>query len=329
MMRHACLPLSLLLAAAVALAGEAPTPPEQPKTGPGGSDYAHKDVVRHVYEKGVEQYWIFEPDEPKPRTAPLVVFNHGWLGMAPQVYLGWIQHIVRRGNIVVFPRYQTGALTPPWTFVPNAVKSVKLALEELKKPDHVAPDLARFAIVGHSAGGAITADMAALAAEEGLPEPKALMIVLPGRGVQRAPTPFFPPAGYEKIPKDVLLLVVVGDEDRLVGSAAGKEIFKGTPQIPLDRKDFITVRSDRHGVPPFVADHVSPCAPVRPLPILTGHRVDAVDYYAYWRLFDALTDYAFHGRNKEHALGNTPEQRFMGRWSDGEPVNELLVTDEP
>jgi hypothetical protein len=29
------------------------------------------------------------------------------------------------------------------------------------------------------------------------------------------------------------------------------------------------------------------------------------------------------------ALGNTPEQRFMGTWSDGVPVTEAVVTDDP
>jgi len=29
------------------------------------------------------------------------------------------------------------------------------------------------------------------------------------------------------------------------------------------------------------------------------------------------------------ALGNTPEQRFMGVWSDGTPVVEAEITDQP
>ena len=33
------------------------------------------------------------------------------------------------------------------------------------------------------------------------------------------------------------------------------------------------------------------------------------------------------GRNREFALGNTPQQRFMGLWSDGRPVQELVVID--
>jgi hypothetical protein len=54
-----------------------------------------------------------------------------------------------------------------------------------------------------------------------------------------------------------------------------------------------------------------------------------MDYYSTWKLFDALTDYAFYGIEQEYCLGNTPEQRFMGYWSDGVPVRELVVTDTP
>jgi len=320
--------LVCLLVAAAAGAG-APKPPTQPKSGPGGADYRHSKVVQHAYGAGVDQFWIFEPAEPTPRSAPVVVFNHGWIAMHPAVYLGWVHHLVRRGNLVVYPRYQAGVFTAPWSFTRNAIRAVKRALKLLEGPGHVRPDLARFAIVGHSAGGAISADMAALAAEQGLPKPRAVMVVQPGRGLSETDPVFFPAADHAKIPADTLLLVVVGDRDRVVGDFAAKHIFRRVPQIPADRKDYIMVRSDRHGSPPLVADHISPCCPYRPGPVIAGRRINALDTHAYWRLFDALTDAAFHGKHRDAALGNTPQQRFMGRWSDGTPVRELVVTDEP
>jgi hypothetical protein len=57
--------------------------------------------------------------------------------------------------------------------------------------------------------------------------------------------------------------------------------------------------------------------------------VNALDFYGTWKLFDGLTDAAFYGKNREYALGNTPQQRFMGVWSDGVPVKELKITDNP
>jgi hypothetical protein len=57
--------------------------------------------------------------------------------------------------------------------------------------------------------------------------------------------------------------------------------------------------------------------------------VNALDFYGTWKLFDALCDAAFYSKNREYALGNTPQQRFMGLWSDGTRVKELIVTDKP
>jgi hypothetical protein len=52
-------------------------------------------------------------------------------------------------------------------------------------------------------------------------------------------------------------------------------------------------------------------------------------YYGYWKLLDALTDAAFYQKNREYAFGNTPEQRFMGRWSDGVAVKQPKVITDP
>ena len=42
-----------------------PTPPDQPTSGPGGSNYKHNGVEKSSYKKGAERYWIFEPIDPK------------------------------------------------------------------------------------------------------------------------------------------------------------------------------------------------------------------------------------------------------------------------
>ena len=56
--------------------------------------------------------------------------------------------------------------------------------------------------------------------------------------------------------------------------------------------------------------------------------VDALDWYAPWKVSGALLSCAFTGEFCEYALGNTSEQRFMGEWSDGTPVTELQIADD-
>ncbi len=293
-----------------------PTQPDQPTSGPGGSDYLHFGVRKSRYGYGGNRYWIFEPYGPKPESAPLIVFNHGFTALHPICYREWIHHIVKRGNIVVYPRYQKGFYRGFDEYNSNALNAVKDAIEVLQSGGHVTPDLDKFAITGHSLGGGLTANMAAQALDEGLPVPKAIMPVQPAVVYEEG-------VDFANIPADTLMLVVVGENDIAVGNGSGKIIFNNATQIPLSNKDFVIQVTDTYGEPDIVADHLAPVC----LPFFST--VDAMDYYSTWKLFDALTDYAFYGINGEYCLGNTPEQRFMGLWSDGTPVNELIVTDSP
>ena len=74
--------------------------------------YPHGSVWRDVYGTGARSYWLFEPAEPTPERAPVVVFHHGWLAINPGVYGAWIEHLVRSGAVVIFPRYQADCVDP-------------------------------------------------------------------------------------------------------------------------------------------------------------------------------------------------------------------------
>src|SRR5207249_2362190 len=95
----------------------------------------------------------------------------------------WIEHLVRRGNIVIWPNYQDSLLTRGDQFLPNAVAGVRGALTDLASGRAaIRADLQRAAVVGHSAGGILAAELAAVAKSEGLPEFRAAMPVEPGDG---------------------------------------------------------------------------------------------------------------------------------------------------
>lgn len=297
---------------------EEPTPPDQPNDGPGGSNYSHDGVLESSYKTGAKKYWIFEPINPKPDSAPLIVFNHGWKYIDPISYIEWIYHIVKKGNIVVYPKYRTCLTVGHKQANAKAIQAVKDAIDTLKQGDHVNPELDKFAIVGHSFGGGITANMAAQAEDEGLPIPKAIMPVTPGIAYSKS-------ADFNKIPAETFMLVIVGEDDTTVGNGSGIKIFNESTQIPLSNKDFVTQVTDTYGYPDLIADHKAPLC----LPRSSSDTCNGMDFYSTWKLFDALTDYAFYGINEEYCLGNTPEQRFMGLWSDGTPVKELIITDNP
>src|SRR5690242_3836724 len=124
--------VSLALFSTPILASQTATPPAQPASGPGGKQYAHAAVTKNHYGKGGQEYWIFEPASPKPASAPLIVFLHGWGGMNPMYYGAWIDHLVKRGNVVVYPRYQANLLTPIKEFTPNTIAAIKDAIAPLQ-----------------------------------------------------------------------------------------------------------------------------------------------------------------------------------------------------
>jgi acetyl esterase/lipase len=292
-----------------------PEPPRQPPIGPGGSDYTHASVNETETGAGATKYWLFEPADPTPTTAPLVVFVHGFSAVDPAPYRAWIEHLARRGNIVLFPAYQT-LLTLPTQFTPNTITAIQSGITLLRSGGHVEPELDKVAIAGHSYGGIIAANVAATAAINGLPVMRAVLCAEPGSaGIG-------PYADYSQIPAGTLLLAIVGDEDLVVGDAEAKKIHAEAVQVAASDKDFIRIFSDGYGDPDLAADHSAPLAgPLFP--------ADALDWYGFWKWLDALTDAAFYGENRDHALGDTPEQRFLGNWSDGTAVLEAEVTDSP
>jgi acetyl esterase/lipase len=294
--------------------------------------YPHKSVRRIEVGEGPRSYWLFEPAEPTPATAPVVVFNHGWFAVNPGVYGAWIEHLVRKGRIVIAPRYQRDWSTPPANFLPNGLAAVRDALDVLAtSPAHVRPDRSKFALMGHSAGGNLSVQMAAVAAEADLPIPKAVIAVFPGE--------VFPSRKPDlaNVPASTLLVVLAGEKDLVVGDQRAREIFTETSAIPLDRKKFILYRSDLRGVPQFRADHLAPTGAhprfdtgdgLLPTTQMAQAEVNAFDTSGFWRIADITLEAAFAGKTLDEATDKGETFRHLGFWSDGRPVVPPIVGDD-
>jgi pimeloyl-ACP methyl ester carboxylesterase len=266
-----------------------------------------------------------------------VVFLHGWSGMIPSYYGAWIQHLVRKGHIVVFPRYQAALLSPLAGLLPAAQTAVVDAWDWVNAEGPVAPEGGAIVWVGHSLGGVFATILAARSSQIGLPPPAAVLSVEPGG------EGFYPDdlGDIGLMPMATRVLLVVGEEDETVGSAGARTLARRMVHMPPENVELVTVQSDRRALPPLVADHMSPLAIVDNFTgssegriQFTGlirlrldalHKPDALDFFAYWKLSDGLLDGSFRGRNLDYAFGDTEEQRFMGYLSDGTPVAPLRV----
>jgi acetyl esterase/lipase len=327
---HPVGPRTWMVAALVALAVAGFAGPS--KAGDPPPTYPHKAVRRVELGEGPRSYWLFEPAEPTPEVAPVVVFNHGWFAVNPGVYGAWIDHLVRKGRIVIAPRYQRDWSTPPANFLPNGLIAVRDALDVLSTSHaHVKPDRSRFAIIGHSAGGNLAAQMAAVAAEADLPVPRAVIAVFPGEVIaSRKPE-------LSNVPASTLLVVVAGEKDLVVGDQRAREIFAATTAIPLDRKKFILYRSDLRGYPHFRADHLAPTGGHISFDtrdgLLAGTQmaqaeVNAFDTSGFWRIADLTIEAGFAGKTLDEATDRGEAFRHLGFWSDGRPVVPPIVGDD-
>jgi acetyl esterase/lipase len=305
-----------------------PHPPTQATTGPGSSEAIFGGMTSIEQASSVvyrADYWLFVPSDPLPGTAQagepfsLVIFLHGSGAFNADRYLTWIEHLVRRDAVVLFPLYEVptdeGTLDYRQT-VEDDVRAGLARLEEEADP----VDLTRVAVVGHSLGADQALIYAASAAAADLPVPTAVLSVAPYicRSAEG------PCLGVDlgAIPATTRLLIVTEADD--TGPSDVVLMWAELADIPLDNRDVVTLVSDEHGSPGLLAVHIQ---------ALAGPSVydspNALDWYGTWKWLDALMACAFDGEWCEYALGNTPEQRFMGTWSDGVPVAEPLVTDEP
>jgi dienelactone hydrolase len=323
------------------------SPPGQPEKGPGSRDYPHARVDKHLEGEGEKGYWLFQPAKPIPKEAPVILFVHGSRAMNPRDYGGWIEHLVRRGNIVIYPVFSPASA---WKEkregnllqLKRAIQGTKDAIAYLEQFGHIKLRLDKFAITGHSFGGGLTGQIAARAKASGLPEPKAVMPVQPGwKGKEEMDL-----AILAQVPSSALVLVVEADQDQFEDTRQGREMVRAMTGVPGDQKAFVVMQTDSNGDSTLISDHSAPLSPRDDYGVpfsrktmrrramaaaLTGMRdgeTDALDYLGFWKFFDALCEAGFSGGKMDQVLG-TEKEYAVGQWSDGTPVKPMKVIRKP
>jgi acetyl esterase/lipase len=351
--------LGLLAFPAAALAA---TPPPQPKSGPGGTDYSAAEVVKRAVGRASAATYVFHAAGTPAQPRPVVVFVHAWGQPNPQAYGAWIEHLARKGNLVLFPKYQEVNRTRPVDASNAAAALVKDALAALANDEQAKPDPQKLAVVGHLAGAAVAVNLAATAKEKALPAPALVFALMPGGIASDPKSRGVLLADLKEIDSATLIVTMIGDRDAAASDRASKRILKEAESVPANKKLFVRALSDDHGFPALSATLSSPGAAspaydaaaikIPPDPprdpkaprersqwrwsadmSLTGEQTvlasqliagatDALDYMGYWKALDMALQAAFSGRDAA-ALRDDPALLDMGRWSDGWPVKRL------
>jgi acetyl esterase/lipase len=218
-------------------------------------------IVTQQVGRGPQTATVVRP--ARAGRLPLVLFLHGWGATRPRTYGPWLEHLARRGNAVVYPRYQDSVLTPPDQVLGNLLAGVRLALGVVDEQP------GSLVVVGHSAGGALSADYAAIAGQAGLPAPRAILALYPGRSLRgvAASIPEIPP---ERIPAGTRVVALAGARDTVVGTTVARRIATSATRVPRARRTYELVRD------PAVADHLGP------------QRAGADSRRTFWRRLDEL-----------------------------------------
>jgi acetyl esterase/lipase len=265
--------------------------------------------------KGEANVHVITPHGLKTR-APVVLFAPAWWKPSTMFYRGLIDHIVSRGAVVIFSTYNMSRFLNHRLRYQVLLDGFRAGLE--LAADRI--DTSRIAIVGHSyGGGAVPAVAYEFCVNRHWGAGGTALFVM---------SPWFmrniTPEQLAALPPHLKLVVQTYDGNRKMDWRIAEDIFFNINVHP-DEKDYYYVRDAMSDDCEIDADHDAPQAE-------DADEITVIDYYAIWRVLDALMDYSFTGSTaaKAVALGNGGrEQLFMGYWQDGRPVEAMRVTDRP
>jgi dienelactone hydrolase len=313
----------------------AATPPTQPTSGPGGSNYPHGGWTVTAGGSGNDAWYVFEPASPKPASAPLTVFTHGYGEFTGyNAHHEFVRHLVRKGHVVVYPRWQTGIGNPlgieaTMTAAKNGILGGIAWLQA--DSSRVQPQLDKTGYFGFSYGGIITTNLTNRHVSLGLPVPKSIALVEPHDGFSEDELD----DSLTGIPASVKLTCTVSDDIQANDPSGCKTMWPLISHIADANKDYVTYYDDTFGSPYLDANHRSVCAPPGPgqgtdsCGTTEDIRVDALDYYAFWKTTVALQSCANSGIDCAYGLNDTAQHRDMGSWSNGTAARPLRIGDAP
>jgi hypothetical protein len=217
---------------------------------------------------------------------PTIFYSHAFGGNDPNNISGFLNFVAKKGYAIVFVPYQTIGVTIQDRYS-NLLNGFIQAAQDY--PNII--DTTKVGFVGHSFGGGASFANAyhCFTTLNWGQSGRFIFAMAQWYSYNISQTEL------QSFPSDVKLLTIVYEDDITNDQRMANDIFN-TINIPSSEKDYLRVKSDTISGYVYAADHVVP----------NNTAFDALDYYAYYRLFDAMCDYTFNGSmaGKDVALGN-------------------------
>jgi hypothetical protein len=284
--------------------------PNFPKPTSGyGSDGSHTIGIisfanPYYPAKNIEIYY---PSDITTKV-PTIFYSHAFGGNNSANIIGMLNFVAMKGYAIVFVPYQTTGVTI-YDRYDNLLNGFRKAARDY--PAII--DTTKVGFLGHSfGGGAVFAIAYKCFTQNNWGQSGRFIYALAqwySYNISQTE--------LQSFPANTKLLTEVFDDDVTNDHRMAIDIYNNINISPTE-KDFILVKSDTIAGYIYLADHGLPN---------TSEAFDALDYYAYYRLLDALCDYTFNGNlaGKDVALGNGSANQVTMPTG----LKSLVQTDNP
>lgn len=284
--------------------------PNYPKPTSGyGADGTHTVGIvsfpnPHYPSKDIEIYY---PSDILTKV-PTIFYSHAFGGNNSANISGMLQFVAKKGYAIVYVPYQTVGVTVSERY-DNLLSGFRKAARDY--PSII--DTTMVGFLGHSFGGGASFGNAYKCFTENNWGQNGRFIY----ALAQWYTFNISQAELNAFPSNTKLLTEVFDDDEINDHRMAIDIFMNN-NIPSTEKDFILLKSDTINGYTYFADHNVPN---------NASAFDALDYFAYYRLLDALCDYTFYGNlgGKDVALGNGS----IAQVTMPAGLDNLVQTDNP
>lgn len=283
--------------------------PNYPKPTSGyGADGTHSvEIISftnpHYPTKNIE---IYHPSDISTKV-PTIFYSHAFGGNSSENITGVLNFVAKKGYAIVYVPYQTVGVTIDERY-DNLLNGFRKAARDY--PAII--DTTKVGFLGHSFGGGASFGNAHKCFTQNNWGQNGRFIYALAQWYSYN----ISQTDLQTFPSDTKLITEIFEDDVTNDHRLAIDIYKNI-NISPNEKDFILLKSDTVAGYVYLADHVVP----------NMSAFNALDYYAYYRLLDALCDYTFNGSlaGKNVALGNGSAAQVTMPTG----LKNLIQTDNP